>query len=137
MLLPNKNVVFSSYMAMPDQKNIHVVNPCKLFEIKASNCFGCYIHWNCISIAPGGRTTHSRFKIPTPTLDNSLCNIEPKDDFADLLRQTQFINWDEAPMAHMHCFEALDRTLRDIMSNQPKFDNIFSGKIILFGGDFR
>jgi len=24
----------------------------------------------------GGRTTHSKFKIPIPTLENSVCNIE-------------------------------------------------------------
>jgi ATP-dependent DNA helicase PIF1 len=26
------------------------------------------------------------------------------------------IVWDEAPMTHRHCFEALDRTMRDILS---------------------
>lgn len=86
---------------------------------------------------PGGITMHSMFKIHVPTLGNSLCNIEPKDDLADLLIEMQLIIQDEAPMTHKYYFEALDRTLRDILSNQPKSDNIFGGKFIVFGGDFR
>ncbi|CAK8537345.1 unnamed protein product [Lathyrus sativus] len=31
-------------------------------------------------LLPGGRTAHSKFKIPIPTLENSLCNVKPKDD---------------------------------------------------------
>nr|KAJ0214502.1 hypothetical protein LSAT_V11C400174020 [Lactuca sativa] len=44
-----------------------------------------------------------------------------------------------APMVHKHAFEALDRTLRDVLS----FGNVrnshipFGGKVIVFGGDFR
>lgn len=40
-------------------------------------------------------------------------------------------------MTHKHYFEALDRTLRDIMGNNPNSNSIFSGKVIVFGGDFR
>ena len=36
-------------------------------------------------------------------------------------------------MTHQHAFEAVDRTLRDIMQT----DSLFGGKIILLGGDFR
>ncbi|XP_050895980.1 uncharacterized protein LOC127102683 [Lathyrus oleraceus] len=68
---------------------------------------------------------------------NSVCNIEPKDDLAEMLRQTQLIIWDEGLMTHKHCFESLDRTLRDIMDNHPNSNSIFSGKVIVFGGDFR
>lgn len=39
-------------------------------------------------------------------------------------------------MAHKHCFEALDRTCRDIMSNHPNTNTIFRRKVIIFGGDF-
>ncbi|GJR22636.1 DNA helicase [Tanacetum coccineum] len=41
---------------------------------------------------------------------------------------------DEAPMNDRHCFEALDRTLRDLM-NAP--ETLFGGKIVVLGGDFR
>lgn len=40
-------------------------------------------------------------------------------------------------MTHKHCFEALNRKLRDIMGNNPNSNSIFGGKVIVFGGDFR
>ncbi|CAK8531615.1 unnamed protein product [Lathyrus sativus] len=89
-------------------------------------------------LLPGGRTTHSRFKILVPTLHSSICNIDKKDDFAELLNITHLIIWDEAPMANRFCFEALDKSLRDIMSEIPQAANkLFGGKVVIFGGDFR
>ena len=42
-------------------------------------------------------------------------------------------------MTHRHAFEAVDRTLRDIMhaSCHPSAHLPFGGKVIVFGGDFR
>jgi len=40
-------------------------------------------------------------------------------------------------MAHMFCFEALDRTLKDISSGTRFSSQIFGGKVIVFGCDFR
>lgn len=51
----------------------------------------------------------------------------------ELLKATSLIIWDEAPMTHRYAFEALDRTLQDIMQNT----RVFGGKVMLFGGDFR
>ncbi|KAF1870915.1 hypothetical protein Lal_00030227 [Lupinus albus] len=31
-------------------------------------------------LLPGGRTTHSKFKIPVPTFDNSICNIHQETE---------------------------------------------------------
>lgn len=58
---------------------------------------------------------------------------------AELVINAELIIWDEAPMAHRHTFEALDRTLRDIMSdsNPNATDQLFGGKTVLLGGDFR
>ncbi|PNX63583.1 helicase-like protein, partial [Trifolium pratense] len=42
-------------------------------------------------LLPGGRTEHSKFHLPVPTLDNSMCKIAYKDDLADLLRATKLI----------------------------------------------
>src|SRR3954463_1132979 len=53
-------------------------------------------------LLPGGRTAHSKFRIPVPTMDNSTCKVEFNDDVADMLRQTKLIIWDEAPMAHKY-----------------------------------
>ncbi|XP_058751157.1 uncharacterized protein LOC131624213 [Vicia villosa] len=88
-------------------------------------------------LLPGGRTAHSKFKIPVPTMDNSACKIEYDDEVAELLRQTKLIIWDEAPMAHKHAFEALDRTLKDVMRTYGNSKEIFGGKVVVFGGDFR
>lgn len=88
-------------------------------------------------LLPGGRTAHSKFKIPVPTYHNSTCNIDGGSELSQLLKMTNLIIWDEAPMAHRFCFEALDRTLKDIMSETSNSRTIFGGKVIVFGGDFR
>jgi len=88
-------------------------------------------------LLPGGRTAHSKFKIPVPTLENSVCNIDQGSEASELLKRAELIIWDEAPMAHKFCFEALDRTLNDIMKDGTKENSVFGGKVIVFGGDFR
>ncbi|GJS93681.1 DNA helicase [Tanacetum coccineum] len=47
---------------------------------------------------------------------------------------TYLIIWDEAPMNDRHCFEALDKTLRDILTMPHR---LFGGKSVLLGIDFR
>ncbi|XP_058767938.1 uncharacterized protein LOC131641626 [Vicia villosa] len=42
-------------------------------------------------LLPGGRTAHSKFRIPVPTMDNSTCKVKFNDDVADMLRQTKLI----------------------------------------------
>lgn len=56
-------------------------------------------------LLPGCRTTHSKFKITVPTLDNSTYNIDHDSDLNKLLRETKLIIWDEAPMEHRYTFE--------------------------------
>ncbi|KAK7301999.1 hypothetical protein RJT34_12876 [Clitoria ternatea] len=58
-------------------------------------------------------------------------------ELAELLKETKLIIWDKAPMAHKFCFEAFDKTLKDIMSNSNNGNSPFGGKVIVFGGDFR
>lgn len=69
-------------------------------------------------LLPAGRTAHSRLKIPLDLTDESVCNIKKNTQVAELLKQTDLIIWDEAPVNDRKCFEALDRTLRDIC-DQP------------------
>ena len=66
-------------------------------------------------LLPNGRAVHSRFHIPLDITTESTCDIRQGTQLAELLLNTFFIIWDEAPMAHKFCFEALDRTLRDIL----------------------
>ena len=61
----------------------------------------------------GGRTVHSRMKVPISLNEQSVCNI--------------------APMIHKHAVECIDRSLRDLCSCELPF----GGKVIAFGGDFR
>ncbi|XP_019434840.1 PREDICTED: ATP-dependent DNA helicase PIF1-like [Lupinus angustifolius] len=87
-------------------------------------------------LLPRGRTTHSKFKIPIPTFDNSVYNIHHGTELVELLKQTKLIIWDEAPMAHKFCFEALDKSLCDFMGTKNG-SILFGGKVVVFGGDFR
>ncbi|XP_074306572.1 uncharacterized protein LOC141641825 [Silene latifolia] len=86
-------------------------------------------------LLPGGRTAHSRFEIPIELFDDSTCNVRQNSQLAELLRQTSLIIWDEAPMDHRHAFEALDRTLRDVVSfKEPEASSkLFGGKVVLLG----
>lgn len=62
-------------------------------------------------LLPGGQTVHSMFKIPIDTLNGtSVCSIPKESLCADLLRTADTVIYDECPMTHHHCFEALDRT---------------------------
>ncbi len=87
----------------------------------------------------GGRTTHSRFKIPIDLHDELTCNITQQMKVAELVRKTNLIIWDEAPMMHCRAFETVDRTLRDLMKldDAQATGKIFGGKTVVLGGDFR
>ncbi|GJX29835.1 ATP-dependent DNA helicase PIF1-like protein [Tanacetum coccineum] len=45
--------------------------------------------------------------------------LEGDSELAELLRMTKLIIWDEAPMVNRHCYEAFDRTMRDICHTDP------------------
>ncbi|AQK61186.1 hypothetical protein ZEAMMB73_Zm00001d054073 [Zea mays] len=86
------------------------------------------------SIMPGGRTAHSRFKIPLTIDDGVVCSFTKQSGTAELLRKSSLIIWDEASMTKRQAVEALDNSMRDIMG-RPGLP--FGGKTIVFGGDFR
>ena len=63
---------------------------------------------------PGAWTAHSMFKLP---MDENLtpscvCNISTNTQRAHLIRCSDLIVWDELPMTHRYCVEALNRTLK-------------------------
>lgn len=68
-----------------------------------------------------------------------MCHISRGTFLADLIMQSSLIIWDEAPMMHRHCFESLDRSTHDILSQMDpsNSDRLFGGKTVLLGGDFR
>ncbi|KAF7137520.1 hypothetical protein RHSIM_Rhsim07G0042100 [Rhododendron simsii] len=60
----------------------------------------------------GGRTAHSTFCIPLDVMEDSFCGFKKQSIQAELFRETKLIIWDEVPMQHRYCVEAVDRTLR-------------------------
>jgi len=85
------------------------------------------------TLLDGGTTAHSRFKIPIDINADSTCNIPAQSHLAELLRETQLIFWDEAPMQHRYTFEAVNRTIKDIRKDARPFGGI----VFCFCGDFR
>ena len=85
-------------------------------------------------LLPGGKTAHSRFKIPIPIRKTCPISGHKNDPFGELFRRTDLIIVDEASMLHREAFEAIDRTLQDITHNEGV---AFGGIPVLFSGDFR
>ncbi|MCH79884.1 ATP-dependent DNA helicase PIF1 [Trifolium medium] len=90
-------------------------------------------------LLPNGKTAHSTFCIPLEINEKSTCNITQGSVRANLLRAASLIIWDEAPMISRYCFEAFDRTMKDLMSKVDKSNKTkpFGGKVVVLGGDFR
>ncbi|KAL3813122.1 hypothetical protein ACJIZ3_014390 [Penstemon smallii] len=85
------------------------------------------------SLLPGGRTAHSRFKLPVDVEDKPIGKISKQSSIAKMVIESSLIIWDEASMANRHSIEALDKMLQDLCDNKT----VFGGKTVLFGGDFR
>ena len=83
-------------------------------------------------LLPGGRTSHSRLRIPLNLHESSICNISKNSELGNLLRQVTLLIWDEVPMQHRFCFEAVDRMVQDIRDS----DQLFGGLPVVMGGDF-
>ncbi|KAL6540370.1 hypothetical protein OROHE_012141 [Orobanche hederae] len=90
-------------------------------------------------LMPNGRTAHSRFRVPLDLSAKSTCEIKYGTQLAKLLQKTSLIIWDEAPMGNKYAFEALDKSLRDILST--RYENSrgrpFGGITMVCGGDSR
>ncbi|XP_025408974.1 uncharacterized protein LOC112682560 [Sipha flava] len=87
------------------------------------------------TLLEGGRTAHATFKLP-PNLTTSatpFCNISKQSNFAEVLKDTKLIVWDEITMAHKGGVEALNRSLKDIRENK----RLMGGVTVLLAGDFR
>ncbi|GJS23492.1 ATP-dependent DNA helicase PIF1-like protein [Tanacetum coccineum] len=69
-------------------------------------------------LLPGGRTAHSRFVIPLELMKNSTCRIKQNTHLAELMQEVKLFIWDETQMTQRYAFEALNKTLRDILGVQ-------------------
>ena len=83
----------------------------------------------------GGRTLHSRFKLPLEIHEGTTSNISQRKNSsaARIIRECKCVVLDEAPMANRKIFECLDRSMRDICN----VDEPFGGKTLILCGDFR
>ncbi|KAF8405103.1 hypothetical protein HHK36_010001 [Tetracentron sinense] len=86
----------------------------------------------------GGRTAHSRFKIPLNLDETSCCSIAQRTDLAKPIQEADLLLWDEAPMTNRHAFKAVNRTFQDLMRplDYNAANKAFGGKTIVLGGDF-
>jgi len=89
------------------------------------------------TLMPGGRTTHSAFKLPLDIhrQEQPILKISPATAKGRLLRECVAIIWDECTMSHKRSLEALERTLRELRKNFNS--SFFGGVIIILAGDFR
>lgn len=62
-------------------------------------------------LVEGGRTAHSRFKIPIDVNKNSTCDIKEQSFLGELIVKSDLIIWDEAPINHRHIFKVVDRSI--------------------------
>lgn len=49
-------------------------------------------------LLPGGRTAHSSFKIPLKINESSSCSISKQSQLVNLIREVDFLIWDECSM---------------------------------------
>lgn len=59
------------------------------------------VAWTGIAamLLPGGRTVHSRFRLPLILTDTSVSSLKVNSKEASTIRKSKLIIWDEAPMA--------------------------------------
>ncbi|KAH9605454.1 hypothetical protein KSS87_001661 [Heliosperma pusillum] len=139
-VLKNKGGVFFVYGYGGTGKTFIWRTLCAAFRCKGGIVLPVASSGIAATLIPGDRTAHSRFGIPLSVTENSTCpRIKPGSDLTELMRMTKLIIWDEAPMTHKHSFEALDRSLKDVMRvvDERNADEPFGGKVVVFGGDFR
>ncbi|KEH26981.1 PIF1-like helicase [Medicago truncatula] len=63
-------------------------------------------------LLPGGRTAHSTLTVPIEINEASSLTMEKDSPREDLVHVEKLIIWNEAPMMHRWCFEAVDRSMR-------------------------
>ncbi len=151
-LNPQQWVVYDNVMAAFDRRAFFVDGPggtgktflysCLLSTVRAQGQVAIVVASSGIAalLLDGGRTAHSRFKIPVQGLNNtSTCYISRDFELVALLQATALIVWDEALMMHRHVFEAVNRSLQDIMAviNLAFKFLPFGDLVVVFGGDFQ
>ena len=71
-----------------------------------------------------GRTSHSLFKIPINSNEDSECRVSGNIDLANLLRKTHLIIWDEVTLQNKYDFEAVKKIFKELMGNNDLFGGV-------------
>lgn len=136
----SSNVKQSFFMDDPGDSGKTYLYKALLAKIRTNGHIALVVASSSIAtlLLPGGRTAHSRFKIPLHVHETSTCNISKQSHLASLIRSASLIIWDEAPMASRYIFEVLDKTLKDISLDiyKERKQQAFGGKVFILGGDF-
>ncbi|KAL0355628.1 UNVERIFIED_CONTAM: hypothetical protein Sradi_4009700 [Sesamum radiatum] len=90
-------------------------------------------------LLPGGRTAHSKFKIPMIVDGDTTCRINQGTPLADFISKASLVIWDKTRMEHRNVFETVNKTFKDIIGyTDPDAKwKVNGGKTIVLGGDFR
>ncbi|GKB85053.1 ATP-dependent DNA helicase PIF1-like protein [Tanacetum coccineum] len=86
-----------------------------------------------------GKRSYGKHLLPVLEEETSHCSISAQSDLETLIKKCKLIIWDEAPMENKFCFEALDRSLRNIL-HKNRYDTCeqpFENMTMVFSGDFR
>ena len=70
-----------------------------------------------------GNTLHSKLKVPIQIKKTSLCDFSKNNATGKLLLQTRLLIIDEVTMGHKHIYEAIDRTLQNLLKCGEMFGN--------------
>ncbi|XP_074302210.1 uncharacterized protein LOC141633688 [Silene latifolia] len=107
----------------------------EIMEAIASNQRGVFFVYGYGGLNSARETWHSN----QSHRELHLPRIKPGSDLAELLIRAKLIMWDESPMIHKHGFEAVDRSLKDLMcvADARNATLSFGGKVVVFGDDFR
>ncbi|KAJ8933521.1 hypothetical protein NQ314_013961 [Rhamnusium bicolor] len=85
------------------------------------------------SLLKGGRTLHSRFKIPLDVNETTTTGVSPTSTDGRLIAAAKLIIIDEISMVNKTIFDLVERGLRDISTDNRPFAN----KAVIIAGDFR
>ncbi|KAJ8972644.1 hypothetical protein NQ317_003239 [Molorchus minor] len=85
------------------------------------------------SLMKGGRTIHSRFRLPLDINETTVTGVTPRSESGRLIRDAKLIIIDEISMVTKTIFKIINAGLKDICNDNRPFAN----KVVVVGGDFR